>query len=291
MTLPGTPQKQGLFDPAREYDSCGVGFVVHLKGQRSHKIIDDALTALENLLEQAAADRSVGVIVLTGAGERAFCVGGDVNWEKGNEGKSGLEDAAQEFQLNRKIVECLKPVIARVNGYAIGGGNHIAYFCDITIAAEHATFGQNGPRVGSPAGAGVAERSIEPKAAQLTHELLCDGQSPHDFGIVVARRQRSCEPHVADRGRRRDVDHRAIGRQRAVEIAERPQRHGKRRVRCGILRVELDGATRCAHGRFGIVAHEIDHRRVVKGHGVARVALERSIDRSSSFGEPPPTHV
>lgn len=107
---------------------------------------------IEQLVEKAGADRSVGVIVLTGIGERAFCVGGDVNWEKGQDGKSGLEDAAQEFHLNRKIVECPKPVIARVNGYAIGAGNHIAYFCDITIAAEHAIFGQNGPRVGSPAG-------------------------------------------------------------------------------------------------------------------------------------------
>jgi 2-ketocyclohexanecarboxyl-CoA hydrolase len=50
------------------------------------------------------------------------------------------------------ISRCPKPVIARVNGWCIGGANHLAYFCDITIAAEHARFGQNGPRVGSPAG-------------------------------------------------------------------------------------------------------------------------------------------
>jgi naphthoate synthase/2-ketocyclohexanecarboxyl-CoA hydrolase len=49
-------------------------------------------------------------------------------------------------------IRCPKAVIARVNGWSIGGGNHLAYFCDITIAAEHARFGQNGPRVASPAG-------------------------------------------------------------------------------------------------------------------------------------------
>ncbi len=111
----------------------------------------DNIVEMERLILEATADKTVGVIVLTGSGERAFCVGGDVNWEKDAGGKSGLEGL--KFNFNRHIVECPKPVIARVNGYAIGGGHHIAYFCDFTIAAEHAIFGQNGPRVGSPAGA------------------------------------------------------------------------------------------------------------------------------------------
>ena len=55
MPGPGLPPKQGLYDPRHEHDSCGVGFVVHLKGQRSHKIVDDALTALENLAHRGAS--------------------------------------------------------------------------------------------------------------------------------------------------------------------------------------------------------------------------------------------
>jgi len=98
----------------------------------------DNIKEMESLLAQAAADPKVGVIVLTGTGERAFCVGGDVNWEKGTGGKSGLQ--VLDFHFNRQIAECPKPVIARVNGYAIGAGHHIAYFCDYTIAAEHAIF-------------------------------------------------------------------------------------------------------------------------------------------------------
>lgn len=146
---------------------------------------------IENLLEKAAADRDVGVIVLTGTGERAFCVGGDVNWEKGSQGKSGLEDAAQEFHLNRKIVECLKPVIARVNGYAIGAGNHIAYFCDITIAAEHAIFGQNGPRVGSPAGGYFVAHAANVLGHKRARELwmLCrkyTAQQALEWGLANA---------------------------------------------------------------------------------------------------------
>ena len=103
------------------------------------------LNEMEDAIRRAEADRDVGVLVITGAGERAFSSGGDVNWEA----EGGVQ--REDYNLADMIVDCPKPVIARVNGYAIGGGNHLAYFCDITIAAEHAIFGQNGPRVGSPA--------------------------------------------------------------------------------------------------------------------------------------------
>ncbi len=105
----------------------------------------DTIAEMVDAVKSASADRDVGVLVITGVGERAFCVGGDVKWEA----DGGLEGL--DFPLNQMILECPKPVIARVNGYSIGGGNHLAYFCDLTIAAEHAIFGQNGPRVGSPA--------------------------------------------------------------------------------------------------------------------------------------------
>ena len=100
----------------------------------------------EDALRTAEADVDVGVIVFTGVGERAFSSGGDVNWEA----EGGVQE--EDYHTAEMIIDCPKPVIARVNGWCIGGGNHLAYFCDITIAAEHARFGQNGPRVGSPAG-------------------------------------------------------------------------------------------------------------------------------------------
>jgi len=101
---------------------------------------------LEDAFHKATADKKVGVIVITGTGERAFSSGGDVNWEK--EGGTKRED----YHLSDMVIDCPKAVICRVNGYCIGGANHLAYFCDITIASEHSIFGQNGPRVGSPAG-------------------------------------------------------------------------------------------------------------------------------------------
>ncbi len=109
----------------------------------------DTLKELTLAFEETATDDEVGVVVLTGAGDKAFCAGGDVNWEK----EGGLERQVLEpYVLHVTVSRCPKPVICRANGYAIGAGNHLAYFCDFTIAAEHAIFGQNGPRVGSPAG-------------------------------------------------------------------------------------------------------------------------------------------
>ena len=149
----------------------------------------DNYKEIQALLQQAASDSKVGVIVLTGTGERAFCVGGDVNWEKGSGGKSGL--LGMKFTLNREIAECLKPVIARVNGYAIGAGHHLAYFCDFTIAAEHAKFGQNGPRVGSQAGGHIVAHAANVMGHKRARELwmLCrryTAKEAYDMGLVNA---------------------------------------------------------------------------------------------------------
>ena len=107
------------------------------------------LREIAHAYEQITRDSDIGVVVLTGAGDKAFCSGGDVNWEA--EGSLEGEGITLMLQLYETMRHSYKPTIARVNGYAIGGGNHLAYFCDFTIAAEHAIFGQNGPRVGSPA--------------------------------------------------------------------------------------------------------------------------------------------
>ncbi len=111
----------------------------------------DTILEMQDAIEDASTNPEVGVLVLTGVGERAFCVGGDVKWEADG-GLDGLD-----FKVNRMVVDCPKPVIARINGYSIGAGNHIAYFCDISIAADHARFGQTGPRVGSPASGHIVQ--------------------------------------------------------------------------------------------------------------------------------------
>lgn len=103
---------------------------------------------LIHAFNRAGWDRSVGVIVLTGTGDRAFCTGGDQSAHDGSYDGRGMIGLPVE-ELQSIIREVPKPVIARVQGYAIGGGNVLATLCDFTIASDKAQFGQVGPKVGS----------------------------------------------------------------------------------------------------------------------------------------------
>jgi 2-ketocyclohexanecarboxyl-CoA hydrolase len=98
--------------------------------------------------DRAAWNKTIGVIVLTGAGDKAFCTGGDQSSHDGGYGGRGTVGVPVE-QLHCAIRDAPKPVIARVQGFAIGGGNVLATLCDLTIASERAIFGQVGPKVGS----------------------------------------------------------------------------------------------------------------------------------------------
>lgn len=99
-------------------------------------------------LRTAAWDKSIAAIVLTGAGNRAFCTGGDTGDAKSERKGQGIIGVPVE-QIHAAMRDAPKPVIAKVRGYAIGGGNVLATLCDLTIAGESAVFGQVGPKVGS----------------------------------------------------------------------------------------------------------------------------------------------
>jgi 2-ketocyclohexanecarboxyl-CoA hydrolase len=147
---------------------------------------------LIHCLKQAWASAEVGVVCITGEGERAFCTGGDQKQraETGDYGpsESGLFEV--EY-LHRLIREIPKPVIAAVNGYAIGGGHVLHVLCDLTIAADSARFGQTGPRVGSfDAGFGTAylARVVGEKRAREIW-MLCrqyDAETAERWGLVNA---------------------------------------------------------------------------------------------------------
>lgn len=94
----------------------------------------------------AGWNKDIGVVVLTGAGDKAFCTGGDQSGD-GYNGRGTVGLPIEELQSI--IRDIPKPVIARVNGYAIGGGNVLVTLCDLAIASETAIFGQVGPKVGS----------------------------------------------------------------------------------------------------------------------------------------------
>ena len=98
----------------------------------------------------AWADNTVGVVILTGSGDKAFCTGGDQKQRAATGDYGPSETGLFEIEtLHRVIRDIPKPVIAAVNGYAIGGGHVLHVICDLTIASETARFGQSGPRVGS----------------------------------------------------------------------------------------------------------------------------------------------
>lgn len=103
---------------------------------------------LIDAFNRAGWDKSVGVIVLGGAGDKAFCTGGDQSAHEGQYDGRGIIGLPVE-DLQSIIRDVPKPVIARVHGFAIGGGNVLATLCDFTIASEKAVFGQVGPQVGS----------------------------------------------------------------------------------------------------------------------------------------------
>jgi naphthoate synthase len=145
---------------------------------------------MRDALQQARMDPKIGVIVLTGEGEKAFCSGGDQRIR----GEAGYRDEAGTEYLNvldfqREIRHCPKPVVAMVAGYAIGGGHVLHVMCDLTIAADNAVFGQTGPKVGSfdgGYGASYLARVVGQKKAREIW-FLCrqyNAQQALEMGLV-----------------------------------------------------------------------------------------------------------
>ncbi len=148
------------------------------------------LFELSDAFTVARDDPEVGVIVLTGAGDKAFCSGGDQR----TRGDDGYVDAKGVGRLNVldlqiQIRRTPKPVVAMVAGYAIGGGHVLHLVCDLTVAADNAVFGQTGPRVGSfdgGYGSGLLARCVGQKKAREIW-FLCERYSAAealDMGLV-----------------------------------------------------------------------------------------------------------
>ena len=153
----------------------------------------ETVEELSQAFHHAHMAADIGVIILTGAGDKAFCSGGDQK-VRGNEG--GYRDGHGVQHLNvldlqRQIRSLPKPVVAMVAGYAIGGGHVLHLVCDLTIAADNARFGQTGPKVGSfdaGLGAGLLARSVGLKKAKEIW-FLCrqyDAGQALEMGLVNA---------------------------------------------------------------------------------------------------------
>ena len=147
---------------------------------------------LSKAFELAREDERVGVIILTGEGEKAFCSGGDqrVRGDRGYESEPG--SGVGRFHVTDLHVQMRrlpKPIVAMVAGYAVGGGHVLHICCDLTIAADNARFGQTGPKVGSfdgGFGASLLAAQIGQKRAKEIW-FLCrqyDAQQALDWGLV-----------------------------------------------------------------------------------------------------------
>ena len=172
----------------------GVAWIVINRPERMNAFRGKTCEELIHALYRAGSDKSVGAIVLAGAGERAFCTGGDQSAHEGGYDGRGTIGLPME-ELHAAIRDAPKPVIARVQGYAIGGGNVLCTVCDLTICSEKAIFGQVGPTMGSvDPGYGTAylARIVgEKKAREMWY--LCrrySGQEAVAMGLANA-----CVPH------------------------------------------------------------------------------------------------
>jgi 2-ketocyclohexanecarboxyl-CoA hydrolase len=126
----------------------GVAWITINRPEKMNAFRGRTCEELIRALNRAGYDPSIGAIVLAGAGDRAFCTGGDQSAHDGNYDGRGTIGLPIE-ELHATIRDVPKPVIARVQGFAIGGGNVLATLCDLTICSDKAIFGQVGPKMGS----------------------------------------------------------------------------------------------------------------------------------------------
>ena len=180
----------------REYDDILFDYYngiarITINRERYRNAFTPTTTAeMSDALRICREEADIDVIVITGAGDKAFCSGGDqkVKGRGGYIGKDGVPRLSV-LDVQKQIRSIPKPVIAAVNGFAIGGGHVLHVVCDLSIASENAIFGQTGPRVGSfdaGFGASYLARVVGQKKAREIW-FLCrkyNAQEALDMGLV-----------------------------------------------------------------------------------------------------------
>ena len=157
--------------------------------ERRNALSAGVVEALTGAFQELGADPQLRAIVLTGAGEKAFCAGGDLGDQAPGGGPLGMHQARGGFvELLLAMNRCPKPIIARVNGHALGGGFGLVLNCDLAVAAAHATFGTPEVRVGlfPMMITAVIQRNLHRKHAlelMLTGERI-DADRALSFGVV-----------------------------------------------------------------------------------------------------------
>ena len=197
MTDPYAPvswQASGSYEDIRyETSPDGIAKITINRPEVHNAFRPQTIIELGEATTVAREDESVGVIVLTGAGDKAFCSGGDqrVRGDSGYQTDAGATGRFHVTDLHVAMRRCPKPIVAMVAGWAIGGGHVLHVVCDLTIAADNARFGQVGPKVGSFDGGFGASSLSQLVGMKKAKEIwfLCrqyDAQQALDMGLVNA---------------------------------------------------------------------------------------------------------
>ena len=184
--------KAGTYTDIKYHKLDGIARITINRPEVRNAFRPRSVIEMSEALHDARVDKEIGVVVLTGEGDQAFCSGGDQRIR----GDSGYSDEEGVNHLNvldfqRQMRTCPKPIVAMVAGYAIGGGHVLHLMCDLTIAADNAIFGQTGPKVGSfdgGYGAGYLARIVGQKKAREIW-FLCrqyNAQEALAMGLVNA---------------------------------------------------------------------------------------------------------
>lgn len=181
----------GYADIRYETTDDGIAKITICRPEVHNAFRPQTIIEMSQALTAAREDESVGVIILTGEGDRAFCSGGDQR-TRGDSGYQLDDKSVGRFHvtdLHVQIRRCPKPVVAMVAGWAIGGGHVLHVVCDLTIAADNARFGQVGPKVGSFDGGFGASELAQLVGMKKAKEIwfLCfqyGAQEALDMGLV-----------------------------------------------------------------------------------------------------------
>jgi naphthoate synthase len=183
-------QRAGSYEDILYESAGGIAKITINRPEVRNAFRPTTVFELSRAFTVARDDPAIGVVILTGAGDKAFCSGGDQR-VRGDDGYLDERDVGRlnVLDLQVQIRRLPKPVIAMVAGYAIGGGHVLHVVCDLTVAADNARFGQSGPKVGSfdgGYGAGLLARIVGHKKAREIW-FLCeqyDADEAQRMGLV-----------------------------------------------------------------------------------------------------------
>jgi enoyl-CoA hydratase len=154
----------------------GVATVTMNRPEALNAFNTEQLGAMLTALRQVRDDKSILCVIVTGAGERAFAAGADIKEMAAKSPQEGLEFGRLGHAVTNTVEMMAKPVIAAVNGFALGGGSELALACDIRIASENAVFAQPEVSLGIPPGWGATQRLTRAIGPGMAAELIFTGR-------------------------------------------------------------------------------------------------------------------